>query len=91
MAKPDDAQASGTQMPTVGDTVHYVLHMAPRAGTHRPMTVTSITTPNRAGVSGHVLLEPGDVLAERVHFATDVFYDPTGRPGTWHYAEEAGD
>ena len=89
-AVPDADQRAGRKLPTIGEAVHYVLPFG-RRGEHRPMTVTSVAFPERLSVRGHVLLEPGDLVGENVHFAHDVPYDPAGGMNTWHYVEQADD
>lgn len=87
VAKPDDEQKAGTKMPSIGEFVHYVSPFPGSKGKHRPMVVTSIATPPRAGVNGHVLMEPGDGIGDTHYFAQDIAYSPDKLIGTWHYAE----
>jgi hypothetical protein len=89
------------QKPSIGRTVHFVLPeqagiKSGAVGAHRPATIVRVWADE-----GHYLDEPGVVQLQvltdgsndfeagtQLYWATSVHYDPTGKPGTWHWPEK---
>ena len=91
-AKPDREQLAGEKFPQCGQLVHFVMNVGASRGKHRPLMITSVNSPTLTTVNGQVHIEPGDArlaYGTNVLFEYGVPYDPNGRPGSWHYPEDA--
>jgi hypothetical protein len=82
------------QQPAVGRIVHYVLPENRRhAGEIRAAIITRAMNPCTAeihpGMSNLAIVLDGANDLDEANWAGSVMYDPTGRPGTWHWPERS--
>jgi len=90
---------------TEGRAIHYVLPSGRYAGEHRAAVITKVwrhpdpnlvdpegkpvlVTPTN-GVSNITVFCDGSNDEQPFLFLGSVLYDPTGKPGTWHWIEKA--
>ena len=79
------------EQPSIGRTVHFVLHEGPRIGSHRPAVVVSV---KGMMVNLQVLTDGNRTKGDKLpgtFWRYDVNCDPEGKePGSWHWPERVG-